>query len=75
MTLGANHGSRAPERGVTLPLLVSSGLATGPPAGVGDGLDSSPRADNTSVRAGGVWSVGTPRCSDLSRQFTVHLLR
>src|SRR5271157_2999652 len=39
MTLGgANHVSRAPREGVTLPLLVSSGLATGPPAGVGDGL-------------------------------------
>ena len=37
MTLGANHVSRA-QKGVTLPLLVISGLATGPPAGVGDGL-------------------------------------
>ena len=26
------------RKGVTLPLLVISGLATGPPAGVGDGL-------------------------------------
>ena len=26
------------QKGVTLPLLVISGLATGPPAGVGDGL-------------------------------------
>jgi hypothetical protein len=38
MTLGANHVSRAPRKGVTLPMLVISGLATGPPAGVGDGL-------------------------------------
>ena len=37
MTLGANHVSRH-RKGVTLPLLVISGLATGPPAGVGDGL-------------------------------------
>ena len=37
MTLGANHVSRC-EKGVTLPLLVISGLATWPPAGVGDGL-------------------------------------
>ena len=38
MTLGANHVSRAPESGWPIPLLVISGLATGPPAGVGDGL-------------------------------------
>ena len=38
LMLRANHVSRAPERGVTLPLLAISGLATGPPAGVGDGL-------------------------------------
>src|SRR5271165_4800214 len=31
------------------------------------GFDSSARAENTTVRAGGVLSVGTPRCSDLSR--------
>ena len=37
-TLGANHGSRRQKGGVTLPLLVISGLATGPPAGVGDRL-------------------------------------
>src|SRR5208337_3474216 len=37
-TLGANHVSRAPESGWPIPLLVTSGLATGPPAGVGDGL-------------------------------------
>ena len=37
MTLGANHVSRA-QKGVTLPLLVISGLATGPRAGVCDGL-------------------------------------
>ena len=37
-TLGANHVSRAPESGWPIPLLVISGLATGPPAGVGDGL-------------------------------------
>ena len=37
MTLGANHVSRAQKEG-TLPLLVIFGLATGPPAGVGDGL-------------------------------------
>ena len=37
MTLGANHVSRR-RQGVTLPLLVIFGLATGPPAGVGDGL-------------------------------------
>ena len=37
MTLGANHVSRR-QKGVTLPLLVISGLATGPPAGVGDGF-------------------------------------
>jgi len=36
--LGANHVSRAPRKGVTLPLLVISGLATEPPAGVGDEL-------------------------------------
>jgi len=64
------------RKGVTLPLLVISGWATGPPAGVGDGLDSSPRADNTSVRAGGDLSVGTPQCSDLSRQYgaVVHIM-
>ena len=38
MTLGANHVSRAKKEGVTLPLLVISGWATGPLAGVGDGL-------------------------------------
>src|SRR5208283_2562815 len=37
-TLGANHVSRAPESGWPIPLLLISGLATGPPAGVGDGL-------------------------------------
>ena len=37
-TLGANHVSRAPEGGWPIPLLLISGLATGPPAGVGDGL-------------------------------------
>ena len=37
-TLEANHASRTPRKGVTLPLLVISGLATGPPAGVGDRL-------------------------------------
>ena len=36
MTLGANHVSRG-QKGGTLPLLVISGLATGPPAGMGDG--------------------------------------
>ena len=74
MTLGANHVSRA-RTGVTLPLLVISGWATGPPQGWATGFDSSPRADNTLVRAGGVLSVGTPRCSDLARQFTEHLFR
>ncbi len=34
-TFGDNHVSRAPESGRCLPLLVISGLATGPPAGVG----------------------------------------
>ncbi len=38
MTLGANQVSRVPESGWPIPLLVISGLATGPPAGVGDGL-------------------------------------
>ena len=37
-TLGANHVSRAPGSGWPIPLLLISGLATGPPAGVGDGL-------------------------------------
>src|SRR5271166_1698766 len=37
-TLGANHVSRAQESGWPIPLLVISGLATGPPVGVGDGL-------------------------------------
>src|SRR5208337_2818518 len=32
------HVSRLPETGWPIPLLVISGLATGPPAGVGDGL-------------------------------------
>jgi len=36
-TLRANRVSRAPKSGWPL-LLVISGLATGPPAGVGDGL-------------------------------------
>ena len=48
---------------VILPLLVISGWATPRWA---TGFDSSPRADNTLVRAGGVLSVGTPRRSDLS---------
>ena len=37
MTLGASHVSRH-QTGMTLPLLVIFGWATGPPAGVGDGL-------------------------------------
>src|SRR5208337_2778717 len=35
----------------------------GPRQGWATGFDSSPRADNTSVRAGGVLSVGIPRFS------------
>src|SRR5208283_26596 len=47
-TLGANHVSRAPESGWPIPLPVISGLATGPPAGVGDGLRFLSRRANTS---------------------------
>ena len=46
--------------GVTLPLLVISGLATGPRQGRATGFDSSPRADNTSVRAEGRFVCGNP---------------
>ena len=56
-TLGANHVSRAPESGWTIPLLVIFGLATGPPAGVGDGFDSFQGIASTSVLARGVLSV------------------
>jgi len=38
MTLGGQPRFPGARTGVTLPLLVISGLATGPPAGVGDGL-------------------------------------
>ena len=38
MTLGANHRFPGARTGLTLPLLMISSLATGPPAGVGDGL-------------------------------------
>ena len=62
MTLGANHVSRR-EQGGDPAAAVISGLATGPPAGVGDGLRFLSRADNTSVRAGGVLSVRIPRFS------------
>jgi hypothetical protein len=36
--VGGQPGFPGARKGVTLPLLVISGLATGPPAGVGDGL-------------------------------------
>src|SRR5208337_912402 len=38
MSLGGQPRFPGARAGVTLPLLVISGLATGPPAGVGDGL-------------------------------------
>src|SRR5208337_1567634 len=47
----------------------------GPWQGWATGFDSSPRADNTSVRAGGVLSVGVPRFLNKSQYFTVHLFR
>ena len=72
MTLGPTTFPGA-RKGVTLPLLVISGLATGPRQGWATGFDSSPRADNTSVRAGGVLSVGIPRFLNKSQHFTVHL--
>src|SRR5208283_4880898 len=74
-TLGANHVSRAPESGWPIPLLLISGLATGPPAGVGDGFESFQGIARTSVLARGVLSVRTPRFLDISRHFTVHLFR
>src|SRR5208337_196783 len=40
-----------------------------------DDENASQGADNTSVRAGGVLSVGIPRFLDKSRHFTVHLFR
>ena len=40
-----------------------------------DNGNASQGADNTSVRARGVLSVGTPRFLDKSRHFTVHLFR
>ena len=76
MTLGANH--------------VSRGQTGGDPAASGDlrlshrapgrggrraSIHSSPRADNTSVRARGVLSVGIPRFLNKSQHFTVHLFR
>src|SRR5271157_467982 len=66
-TLGANHVSRAPESGWPIPLLLISGLATGPPAGVGDGFDSFEGIASTSVLARGVLSVRTPRFLDILR--------
>src|SRR5271157_71265 len=63
MTLGANHGSRAPERGRPGRCWCSPAWPPGPRQGWATGFDSSPRADNTSVRAGGVLSVGIPRFS------------
>src|SRR5208337_4541855 len=47
----------------------------GPRQGWATGFDSSPRADNTSVRAGGVLPVGIPRFLNKSQHFTVHLFR
>jgi len=115
MTLGANHVSRAPERGGTpaasgdlrlghrapgrgrrrasIPLhaltTLRSALAAfclfeprGARIGPGnlryicsDDGNASQRADNTSVRAGGVLSVGIPRFLNKSQHFTVHLFR
>src|SRR5208337_3648139 len=72
-SLGANHVSRAPESWWPLPLLVISGLVTGPRQGWATGFDSSQGAANTSVRARGVLSVGIPRFLNKSQHFTVHL--
>src|SRR5271157_5646383 len=75
MTLGANHGSRAPERGRPGRCWCSPAWPPGPRQGWATGFDSSPRADNTSVRAGGILSVGIPRFLNKSQHFTVHLFR
>src|SRR5208282_6082313 len=40
-----------------------------------DNGNASQGADNTSVRAGGVLSVGIPRFLNISQHFTVHLFR
>ena len=76
MTLGANHVSRCETRKRGDPAAAGDlRLGHRAPGGVGDGLRFSPRADNTSVRAGGVLSVGVPRFLNKSQHFTVHLFR
>ena len=109
MTLGANHVSRAPERGdpaasgdlrlgrggarasIPLPALTTLLSALGAsclfePRGAricpgnlrhicSDNGNASQGADNTSVRARGVLSVGIPRFLNKSQHFTVHLFR
>ena len=64
------------RKGVTLPLLVISGLATGPPAGVGDGLRFLSHALTTLLSALGAFGLLEPRGARICpRQFTVHLFR
>src|SRR5271157_4725439 len=71
-TLGANHVSRAPESGWPIPLPVISGLATGPPAGVGDGLRFLSRRANTSCPSSDRFRLRELR---ESQHFTGHLFR